>query len=428
MGKPVLVIGTLDTKEKEIIYLRKRIEAAGLRVLFLDVSCKTQKPATPVEISCEAVAGEDGKTFAEISQLDKISAVRIMSAGAAKKVLKMVAQEEFYGMIAMGGGNGTEIATYVMRQLPVGFPKIMVSCVASGNVRPYVGTKDIIMVYSIGDISLNRITKRIINNAVLALRGMVSEKVETEEEEKPQICISTFAVTLPCVERARNLLHEKGFEVIELHASGSGGMALEELVRSGEISGVLDITASEVVNELLGGIYSAGPHRLEAAGAAGVPQVISLGAYDFANFGSKETIPEKYKGRNFFFYTPSITLMRTNVEENNLFGKVIANKLNKSCGPTALLVPRNGFSALDREGSGRHKMSLDGTIRGEWYDPGADLALIDSLKEHLDPSRVLLQEADCHINDPQFAEMAVKLLCRLMQTRGKQKVREKKGL
>jgi uncharacterized protein (UPF0261 family) len=419
MGKPVLVIGTLDTKEKEIIYLRKRIEAQGLRVLFMDVSCRTQKLGTPVEIPGETVAREEGKTFGEISQLDKISAVRAISAAAAKKVLKMVAQEEFYGVIAMGGGNGTEIATYVMRQLPVGFPKIMVSCVASGNVRPYVGTKDIMMIYSIGDISLNRITKRIINNAVLALRGMVSETGETEEEEKPQICISTFAVTLPCVERARNLLHEKGFEVIELHASGSGGMALEELVRSGEISGVLDITASEVVNELLGGIYSAGPHRLEAAGATRVPQVISLGAYDFANFGSKETIPEKYKGRNFFFYTPSITLMRTNVEENHLFGKVIANKLNNSCGPTALLVPRNGFSALDRGGSGRHKMSLDGTIRGEWYDPEADLALIASLKRHLDLSRVLLQEVDFHINDPQFAEMAVELLCRLMQTRYK---------
>jgi uncharacterized protein (UPF0261 family) len=421
MVKPVLILGTLDTKEKEIIYLRKRIEAEGLRVLFMDVSCKTQKSGTPVEISCEAVAGEEGKTFAEISPLDKISAVRVISAGAAKKILKMAAQEEFYGMIALGGGNGTEIATYVMRQLPVGFPKIMVSCVASGNVRPYVGTKDIIMIYSIGDISLNRITKRIINNAVLALRGMVSEKVETEEEEKPQVCISTFAVTLPCVEKARNLLHEKGLEVIELHASGSGGMALEELVRSGEISGVLDITASEVVNELLGGIYSAGPHRLEAAGAIGVPQVISLGAYDFANFGPKETIPEKYKGRNFFFYTPSITLMRTSVEENHLFGKVIANKLNKSCGPTALLIPRNGFSALDRKGSGRQKTSLDGTITGEWYDAEADLALINSLKQHLDLSRVLLREVDLHINDPQFAEIAVELLTGLMPQTGEGK-------
>jgi len=421
MVKPVLVLGTFDTKEKEIIYLRKRIEAEGLRVLFMDVSCRTQKLGAPVEVSCEAVAGEEGKTFSEVSQLDKISAVRVMSAGAAKKVLKMVTQEEFYGMIAMGGGNGTEIATYVMRQLPVGFPKIMVSCVASGNVRPYVGTKDIVMIYSIGDISLNRITKRILTNAVLALRGMVSGKVETEEEEKPQVCISTFAVTLPCVERARNLLHEKGFEVIELHASGSGGMALEELVRSGEISGVLDITASEVVNELLGGIYSAGPHRLEAAGAIGVPQVISLGAYDFANFGPKETIPEKYKGRNFFFYTPSITLMRTNAEENNLFGKVIANKLNKSCGPTAILIPLKGFSALDRKGSGRYKMSMEGTMTGEWYDPEVDLALTNSLKQHLDLSKVLLQEVDLHINDPQFAEIAVDLLGSLMQQVGKEK-------
>jgi uncharacterized protein (UPF0261 family) len=183
----------------------------------------------------------------------------------------------------------------------------------------------------------------------------------------------------------------------------------------------LDITASEVVNELLGGIYSAGPNRLEAAGAMGVPQVISLGAYDFANFGPKETIPEKYRGRDFFFYTPSITLMRTTVEENILFGKVIADKLNKSCGPTAFLVPRNGFSALDRKGSGRHKMSMDGTITGEWYDPEADLALIDSLKRHLDLSKVSFQEVDLHINDPQFAEMAVKLLDNLMQPIGKER-------
>ncbi len=421
MVKHVLVLGTLDTKEKELTYLRERIEAQGLRVLLMDVSCKSQRSGSPAEISCETVAGEEGKTLSEVSQLDKISAVRVMSAGAAKKVLRMVAQEEFYGMIALGGGNGTEISTYVMRQLPVGFPKIMVSCVASGNVRPYVGTKDIVMIYSIGDISLNRITKRIINNAVLALRGMVSGKVETEEEEKPQVCISTFAVTLPCVERARDLLHEKGFEVIELHASGSGGMALEELVRSGEISGVLDITASEVVNHLLGGIYSAGPNRLEAAGMMGIPQLISLGAFDIANFGPKETVPEKYKERNFYFYTPSITLLRTNVEKNDLFGKIVAEKVNRSRGPTTILVPLQGFSLLDRKGSGHHKMSMDGTMTGEWYGQEADLALINSLKQYLDLSKVLLKEMDLHINDPKFAEIAVELLGKMMEEPNKAK-------
>jgi uncharacterized protein (UPF0261 family) len=415
MPKPVLIIGTLDTKEQEILYLRQKLEAEGLQVLFLDVSCRSSKTGIPVEISCEAIAGEEGKAFSEVSHLDKLSAVSVMMAGAAKKTLKMLAQNEFYGLIAVGGANGTEIATYVMRQLPIGFPKIMVSCVASGNVRPYVGTKDIAMLYSIGDMSLNRITKRIITNAAFALRGMVTGKREEEDKAKPQICISTFAVTLPCVELSRSLLHDRGFEVIELHASGSGGMALEELVRSGEASGVLDITSSEVVNELLGGIYSAGPDRLEAAAARGVPQVVIPGAYDFANFGPKETIPEKYRSRNFLFYAPSITLMRTNIEENELFGKVVASKLNKSCGPVAVLVPLKGFSALDRKGSGRYQVSMDGATRKDWHDPETDLALINSLRGHLDRSKVSLKEVDLHINDPEFATIAVDLLIGMMQ-------------
>jgi uncharacterized protein (UPF0261 family) len=417
MAKTVLVVGTFDTKEKEIAYLCERIRSANLEIVLMDVSCKEKSTEIPVDISCESVAKEADNNFAEVGQLDKRSAVRIMSEGSAKIAQKMLREGTFEGVIALGGANGTEIASYTMRQLPIGFPKVMVSCVASGNVRPYVGTKDIVMINSIGDISLNRITKRIINNAVLALSGMVSKSEEMADESQPQICLSTFGLTLPCVERARRLLHDRGFEVIELHASG-GGLALEELVRSGEIGGVLDITTSELVDELVGGIYTAGPNRLEAAGTMGIPQVISVGGLDFANFGPKETIPEQYRNRHFYFYAPSITLMRSNVVENRLLGEIVANKLNQSTGPAVVLLPLRGFSSLDREGGGYRKTAMNGTITGEWYDQEANFTLIQSLKQHLNRSKVSLKEMDVHINDPEFAEVAVKFLEEMMERGG----------
>ena len=345
MERTVLVIGTLDTKAKELVYLQRRIEAEGVKTLLMDVSCKSEQTEMHPEVSCRTVTREIGKEFEEIAQLDKISALRLMTEGAMKVAEKMVTEGKFHGIIGLGGANGAEMACSVMRIFPIGFPKLMVTCVASGNVRPYVGTKDIMMANSIGDISLNSITKRIMNNAARAIANMAKAGPLEEEEIKPQICISTFGVTLPCVERAKSLLEERGFEVIELHSSGTGGMALEELVRTGEISGVLDITTSELVDELVGGMYSAGSHRIEAAGSMGVPQVISVGALDFGNFGGKETVPEKYRNRNFFFYTPSITLMRTDVEENRILGKTIAEKVNRSTGPAAIVIPLKGFSA-----------------------------------------------------------------------------------
>jgi len=414
MTRTILVIGTLDTKAKELVYLRGRIEAEGTKTLLMDVSCKSEQAEFHPDVSSRTIAREVGKNFEEIAQLDKISALKLMTNGAVKTAEKMVSEGEFHGIIGLGGANGAEMVCSVMRMLPVGFPKLMVTPVASGNVRPYVGTKDIMMMNSIGDISLNRITKRIMDNAARAIANMAKAGPREEEEVKPQICISTFGVTLPCVERAKSLLEEKGFEVIELHSSGTGGMALEELVRTGEISGVLDITTSELVDELVGGMYSAGPHRGEAAGSMGVPQVISVGALDFGNFGAKETVPEKYKDRNFFFYTPSITLMRTDVDENRILGKIIAEKANRSTGPVAIIIPLKGFSALDRLG-GPKMTIIEGSISGEWHDEMANSALIDSIKAHLDSSKVKLMEVQAHINDPEFAETAVDLLSGMMK-------------
>ena len=414
--RTILVIGTLDTKAKELVYLQRKIEAEGVKTLLMDVSCKSEQSKYRSDVSCRMIAGETGKELEEIAQLDKISALRLMTDGAMKIAERMVVAGEFHGVIGLGGANGAEIACSVMRIFPIGFPKLMVTCVASGNVRPYVGTKDIMMANSIGDISLNSITKRVMNNAARAIANMAKAGPLEDEEIKPQICISTFGVTLPCVERAKSLLEQRGFEVIELHSSGTGGMALEELVRTGEISGVLDITTSELVDELVGGMYSAGPRRIEAAGSMGIPQVISLGALDFGDFGGKETVPEKYRNRNFFLYTPSITLMRTDVEENRILGKTLAEKVNRSTGPAAIVIPLKGFSALDRSG-GAKTTTFEGSVSGEWHDETANLALIESIKNHLDFSKVKLMEVDTHINDPEFAEIAVDLLASMMKAR-----------
>jgi uncharacterized protein (UPF0261 family) len=414
--KTVLVMGTLDTKARELAYLQERIAAEGANTLLMDVSCQSGDSILPADISCEAITKEVGKAFEEIGQLKKISALTVMSEGAGKIARRMIAEGKIHGIIALGGGNGTEMACGVMRSLPIGFPKLMVTCVASGNVRPYVGTKDIMMMNSIGDISLNRITKRVFNNAARAIAGMVKGDASENEKIKPQIGISTFAVTLACVEEAKRLLEERAFEVIELHASGAGGMALEELVRAGEINGVLDMTTSELVDALVGGMYSAGPHRMEAAASTGIPQVVSLGALDIGNFGAKETVPEKYRTRRFYFYTPSITLMRTSVGENRVLGEILAEKANRTTGPMAIIIPGKGFSALDRFG-GPQTSTIDGSPRGEWHDEEANSALIDSIKDHIDASKVKLVELNAHINDPEVAERAVDLLTEMMGDR-----------
>jgi uncharacterized protein (UPF0261 family) len=413
MAKTILIIGTLDTKDKELAYLRRAIAAEDVHSLLMDVSCKSEQSGFSADISCQTVAKAGGKDFSEITRLDKVSAVNQMTHGAINMAQKMLNEKRFDAVIGLGGANGAEMSCGVMRALPIGFPKLMVTCVASGNVRPYVRTKDIMMANSIGDISLNRITKKVINNAARAIAHMANDELTEDEQIKPQICISTFGTTFPCVERAKRLLEDKGFEVIELHASGTGGMALEELVLSGEVNGVLDITTSELVDDLIGGEYSAGPGRLEAAASTGVPQVISLGALDFCNFGPKETVPPAYRDRNFYFYAPSITLMRTNVAENEILGKKIATKANASKGPTAIIIPHKGFSALDRAG-GVKMTRMDGTVAGEWHDEAANNALIESIKNHLDTRKIQFVEVAAHINDPDFAQKAVDLLISMM--------------
>jgi uncharacterized protein (UPF0261 family) len=299
----------------------------------------------------------------------------------------------------MGGSNGSALVTQAMRALPVGVPKLMVSTVASGDTRPYVGTVDIAMTYSVVDIAgINRVSEQILTNAGAAIAGMARayEGFAPATEGKPLVAASMFGVTTPCVTTARQWLEDHGYEVLVFHATGTGGRSMEALVAGGYITGVLDITTTELADELVGGVLSAGPDRLEMAGKMGVPQVVSLGALDMVNFGPIDSVPERFRGRNLYQHNPAVTLMRTTADECAALGRIIARKLNAATGPVSLFIPTRGISTIAVEG-------------GVFYDPEADRALIDTLKTDLSET-IEIDEVDMDINDPRFAEaMAARL-------------------
>jgi uncharacterized protein (UPF0261 family) len=316
--------------------------------------------------------------------------VTAMAAGAEEILKELYADGKVAGVIALGGSGGSSIAARAMRALPVGVPKLLVSTVASGDTRPYVGAVDVTMMYSVVDISgVNSVSARIMANAAGAIAGMVGARVPILES-KPLVGATMFGVTTPCVTRARARLEELGYEVLVFHATGAGGQSLEALVRDGFLVGVLDTTTTELADELVGGVLSAGPDRLEAAGAAGVPQVVSLGALDMVNFGPRETVPAQFEGRNLYVHNPTITLMRTTPDECAELGRTIGRKLSAATGPTALFVPLKGVSMIAVEGQ-------------PFYDPAADDALLAGLHETLDSS-VEVHELDTDINDPAFAD------------------------
>jgi uncharacterized protein (UPF0261 family) len=311
-------------------------------------------------------------------------------------------------VLSLGGSAGTTIGTAAMRALPVGVPKLMVSTLASGQVQPYVGTRDVMMMYSVVDISgLNRISRKVLANAANAMAGMVNvsrePKASTGTPDKPVVAATMFGVTTPCVEAARKVLEAAGYEVLVFHATGTGGRTMEGLIRDGLIAGVLDITTTELADELAGGILSAGPDRLTAAAMMKVPQVISVGALDMVNFGPPETVPERYKSRRFYQHNPTVTLMRTTPEELDQLGKELAQKASAANGPTAVLLPLRGVSAIDAES------------KAFWW-PEADAALFQSVRNWVAPD-VDVTELDLHINDPAFAEACANKLLGMMAKR-----------
>jgi len=390
MRKIIAVVATLDTKGVEALFIKERIEGGGLAGLVVDAGV-VGAPVFVADIPKETVAEAAGKSLAKLlSERDRGKSVTAMAEGAAKLVRGLFEAGKIHGIISLGGSAGTTIGTSAMRALPVGFPKVMVSTLASGDTRPYVGIKDITMMYSVVDIAgLNRLSRRILANAAAAVCAMAEAELRETAEEKPLVAATMFGVTTPCVTKAREILEQNGYEVLVFHATGSGGRAMEDLIESGFISGVLDITTTEWADELVGGVLSAGPHRLEAAAKKGIPQVVAPGALDMVNFGPPDSVPEKFRGRKFYQHNPTVTLMRTTKEENAKLGRIIAEKLSAATGPTTFFYPTKGVSAIDREGQ-------------PFYDPEADEAFISSFKASVGPG-VEVVEFDNHINDEEFA-------------------------
>jgi uncharacterized protein (UPF0261 family) len=397
MNKVVAVLGTLDSKGAEYAFLKKEIESHGVGTLVIDAGVFGSPPFPP-DISAAEVARAGGSDLAALAaQKDRGNAVAVMSRGAAAILSKLYADGRIHAAIAMGGGGGTTIGSTAMQALPVAVPKLIVSTVASGDTSAYVGVKDISMMPSIVDISgINRFSAQILANAAGAIAGMAKVERRKTGDEKPLIAATMFGVTTAGVTKAREVLEKAGCEVLVFHAVGSGGRAMEELIRAGFIAGVLDMTTTELADELAGGVLSAGPHRLEAAGDTGIPQVVSAGALDMVNFGAPETVPAKYADRKFYRHNPLVTLMRTTAEENAELGAIIAAKLNKATGPTTFMIPKKGVSAIDVEGQ-------------PFYDPPADAAFFDALKSKLGKN-VRLVEVDTDINSEAFATQAAQLL------------------
>jgi uncharacterized protein (UPF0261 family) len=383
----VVLLGTLDTKGDEYAFLRDRLREHGVDVILVDAG--VHEPRVEPDISRQDVARAAGADAAALAAArDRGAAVAAMAAGAEATVLQLHAEGRLDGILALGGSGGSSIATRAMRALPVGVPKLMVSTVASGDTRPYVGAVDVTMMYSVVDISgVNRVSARIMSNAAGAIAGMAGANLP-RLDEKPLVAATMFGVTTPCVTHARERLEELGYEVLVFHATGAGGQSMEALVRGGFLAGVLDATTTELADELVGGNLSAGPERLRAAGEVGLPQVVSLGALDMVNFGPRETVPERFEGRNLYVHNPTVTLMRTTPDECEQLGREIGSKLSAATGPTALFVPLGGVSMIAVEGQ-------------PFHDAEADAALLRGLHETLDGVEVHELEQD--INDPAFA-------------------------
>ena len=376
----------------------------GHRVTLVDVGSSGDPQVDP-DIDRAMVFEVAGTSWSVVrSDQDRGEAVAAAARGVAQLIRQHADQGLVEGVLSIGGSAGTSIGTSAMRALPLGIPKVMVSTMASGQVRPYVADKDLCMINSVVDIAgINRVSRIVLSQAADAMSGMVNGRkqvfAEASPTEKPLVAASMFGVTTPCVQVARGVLEQAGYEVLIFHATGTGGQAMESLIREGLIAGVLDITTTELADELVGGVLTAGPGRLTAASELGVPQVISVGALDMVNFGSPETVPQKFTDRLFYQHNPVVTLMRTSVSECRQLGKEVGRKVAMSKGPAVVLFPRQGVSAIDAEGQA-------------FEDQEARISLLEGLKSTCGAAR--MEVMDAHINDPEFAQAAAQRLLSLM--------------
>jgi len=388
----ILLIGALDTKGEEVAFVRDKISERGHAALVMDVGVLGDPWCVP-DISRRQVAEASGNDIHTLAtKADRGEAIAAMSVGAAVMAQQLLAAGKIDAVLGLGGGAGTAIASTAMRALPIGIPKVMFSTMSGGDVKEYVGTKDIVMFPTIVDVcGLNRISIKLLVQCAGAVCGMIDSRPATSNQA-PLLGASMFGNTTVGVGIAKEILERAGYEVLIFHANGVGGKTLESLIESGLMSGVLDLTTTELADELVGGVLSAGPWRLDAGARSRKPVVVAPGCLDMVNFWAPETVPEKFKDRLFYRHNPNVTLMRTNVEENLILGRMLAEKLNMSLGQVRVFLPLRGVSGISAPG-------------GPFWWPEADKALFGSIKENLAPE-IPVQEIDANINDAEFATSA----------------------
>ena len=397
----VALIGTLDTKGAEYAWLAEQLDKHGVQALFVDVGSFSASPLANIS-SDDVIAAANSDAAALRERRDRGEMMQVMSVGVARVVRDLVSSGRIHGLLALGGSGGSSVAAAAMQALPVGFPKLLVSTMASGDVKPYVGEVDATLMYSVVDVAgINSVSSQVFANAVAAIAGMAQayedRSAAAPAEHKPVVAVTMFGVTTPAADEARDTLTDLGYEVLVFHATGAGGRAMEKLAESGLLAGVCDLTTTELADDLVGGVLSAGPRRLEMAGRVGLPQVVSLGALDMVNFGPADTVPPEFAGRNLFVHNPTVTLMRTTPEEMAELGRRIATKLAAATGPTELFIPLRGVSAIDVEGA-------------PFRDAEADAALFAELHAGLVGSGVVVHELDQAINDPGFGAAMARAL------------------
>ncbi|MFD7992036.1 Tm-1-like ATP-binding domain-containing protein [Streptomyces mexicanus] len=400
----VVLVGTLDTKGTEYAWLARRLRRHGVDVVTVDVGPLSDAAADVTAAEVARAAGTDVAALRAAG--DRGTAMEAMAEGAARTVVDLHAAGRLDGVLAVGGSGGTSVASRAVQALPVGVPKLLVSTMAAGDVAPYVGAVDVTLMYAVVDVAgINSVSAQVFGNAAAAVAAMAREyaarRTAPATGHRPVVGLSMFGLTTPAVDEARAELDRLGYEPLVFHATGAGGRTLEKLAGDGRLAGVLDLTTTELADDLVGGVLSAGPHRLEAAGARGVPQVVSLGALDMVNFGPRETVPAAFGERTFVVHNPTVTLMRTTPAENAELGRRIGARLAAARGPVAVFVPLRGVSGIDRDG-------------GPFRDEEADAALFAALREALAGSAVELVEADAHINDPGFGRRAARRLHELI--------------
>ena len=402
MAKTIVIVGALDTKGEEFAYLKALLKKKRSKTIVVDFGVLGE-PAFEPDIDRRTVAAAGGGDLERFRFGEhKDEAMKVMAAGLAHVVRQLYDIGKIDGIVGMGGSGGTSIATAAMRTLPVGVPKLMVSTVGGGDVSAYAGTKDITFMPSIVDVAgFNRISRAIYTNAAGAIAGMVGMSAPEAAADKPLIAASMFGNTTKAVDHARGMLEQHGYEVLVFHATGTGGKTMESLIADGLIAGSLDITTTELADEVCGGVFSAGPDRCWAASQAGIPAVLVPGCVDMANFWGIDTVPEKYKGRNLYQWNPNVTLLRTNGEENVKMGEMLAAAANAASAPVTILLPLKGVSQLDSPG-------------GAFWDVEADRACYDAIKRNLRPGIPVI-EVDHNINDPEFSGRVAETLLEMLK-------------